>query len=472
MYRGRTEEIRELSGAWAGPESTITHLTGTSGIGKTSLVAEAGREHPLIHLHCPPLPAPSQLTALARGLAAAWGTGSKGSEELVSAASDWPGFFELVLVKALVVDEPLVLALDDAHRLTEARARIGAALAELLRKVEKSGRRIHVVLVGPGGGLPKLPAKSPFRVTRRLTLGPLSAREAAAFLPGSRPASRIRSYAVFGGTPARLKLLDPDASVGTNLRRLVLGPEARLTRAGLEIVEHAVQAPSRYVAILRALSFGEADWSHVHEGVSDLTESGQVAPYLARLVELGLVEVRRSLDSGPRSRSRRYRIRDPFHQFWFRFLLDSMESFSSGGGAALWSDRIKPQLDDHIASIFPEVCRQFMRVGAEERLGANARESGSLWGGGYELPVSGLLESGAAFYGKSTWADAPDKTTVADLDQEIRETRYGFGKERRLRVVFSAHEPSRELQRVAARRGNLILVGTEELLPGSGSDSH
>jgi AAA+ ATPase superfamily predicted ATPase len=475
MFRGRHQEIHALSGAWEGAESTIIHLSGPSGIGKTSLVSEAGRGHLLLHLHCLPLPAPTQLTAVERDFEAAWRTevgevapppeGTRGGSDGIRGA-DWAGFFDIVLARVRDVDRPVVLVLDDAHRLTEARARIGGPLSELTRKVEKAGHRVHIVLVGRGGGLPEPPEKSPLQIANRIILGPLSAGEAEPFLPGNRPASRIRSYAVFGGTPKRLKLLDPSVSAGTNLRRLVLRPEGRLAREGLEIIERSVQSPSRYVAILRSLAAGEADWSRVHDGVSDLTKSGQVAPYLARLVELGLVEVRRSLDSGPGSRNRRYRIRDPFHQFWFRFLLGHAETVSSGAGPALWSDQIKPALDDHIESVFPEICRQFMWEGAEESFGANARESGSLWGSDYDIPVSGLLTSGGAFHGTTTWSEVPDDRLVKALDREIRETRYGFGREQRLRVVFSRSAPSRDLERAAARRSNLVLIGSEELLPG------
>jgi hypothetical protein len=315
------------------------------------------------------------------------------------------------------------------------------------------------VLVGRGGGLPELPAKAGRSVDLHLALGPLSLREALPFLPGDDGESRIGAYAVFGGNPARLRLLDPEASLATNIRRLVLNPGARLVREGLDVLERAVQSPSRYVAILRSLALGATDWSRIHEGVSDLTKSGQVAPYLSRLAELGLVETRRSLDAGPRSRNRHYRIRDPFHQFWYRFVLGHVERLVTGTGTEHWAEEIRPELDAHIETVFPEVCRQFMVEGASERFGSDAREVGGLWGPDYDLPVSGLL----AFHGKCVWAGEARSGLVRELDREIRETRYGFGRERRLRVIFSRKAPGRELERAAAKRENLFLVGPEEI---------
>jgi hypothetical protein len=57
---------------------------------------------------------------------------------------------------------------------------------------------------------------------------------------------------------------------------------------------------------------------------------------------------------------------------------------------------------------------------------------------------------------------------VADelLTQEIRHTRYGFAKERRIRLIFSTDGFSPALVRRAARSDALHLLGLEELLGG------
>ncbi len=102
---------------------------------------------------------------------------------------------------------------------------------------------------------------------------------------------------------------------------------------------------------------------------------------------------------------------------------------------------------------------------AIETLGANAREDGSLWGAGYDLPVAGILTSGAAYYGTCHWETSGRTDTPLDaIDRQVRETRYGFGRERRLRLLFTGHHAPRRLQREVARRHDAELIDADALV--------
>ena len=178
----------------------------------------------------------------------------------------------------------------------------------------------------------------------------------------------------------------------------------------------------------------------------------------------GLRETRRSLDAAPRARARRYRLRDPFLAFWFRFVLPNRHRFADATADALYAEVVRPQLDRHVASVFPQVCRDFMANDAIEVLGANARECGSLWGGGYDIPVAGVLGTGAPFYGLPvTDEEGSGGSLLPGLDAGIRETRYGFGRERRLRLLFLTGEASPALLRESARRHDSTLVSLDAL---------
>jgi hypothetical protein len=298
-----------------------------------------------------------------------------------------------------------------------------------------------------------------------LTLPPLSFREAGAWLPGTSARDRLRAYSIFGGVPAVTGLVDPGAGLSSNVRRLVLDPAAPLQDAPLHLLERLFQTPTRYAAILSALAAGEGDWSVVRGGVPDLSTSGQAGPYLKRLQELGMVEARRSLDAPPLSRNRRYRILDPFTAFWFRFILPHRHRLAEGRGEEVWSQVIRPHLAAHVASIHPSVCRNFMTLDGAAHFGARARECGSLWGAGYDIPVAGVLGNGSPFYGIPSGGDGgEDAPFLPSLDAQIRETRYGFGRERRLRIIFTLGEVPASLQREAARRHDAVILGPDALL--------
>lgn len=458
-FVGRSRELGALRRAFDSPQASLVHVAGLPGVGKTRTVLQAAGDFRAVHHRAPPLPEPQQRAALARDLIAA--PGSPGHVAPSPDEVSWEQVFAL-LARPRPEEGPLVVVVDDAHRWDESRARFRTALAAALAGARREGRPIHVVLVAPEIPSQGVPDEPP---ALEVTLHPLPFRAASALLPGVSPQERLRAWAVLGGIPGHLVHVDRDASLGSNLRRLVLAPDGPLAEAPLTLLERAFQNPTRYVAILAALARGEGDWGAVHAGVSDLSASGQAAPYLKRLEEVGLLEARRSLDASPQARSRRYRVRDPFTAFWLRFVLPHRHRFAEGTADRLLTDVVRPELESHVAALFPQACRDFMVHDAMEVLGANARECGSLWGAGYDIPVAGTLITGAPFYGATVAAGAhAGSSALAGLDGQVGETRYGFGRERRLRLLFTQGKAPLALQREAARRHDAEVLRLEDLL--------
>lgn len=461
-FVGRTAELGRLRGALDQRQASIIRVTGVRGGGKSALVRKVLPAYDGFVHRAPPLPDLAQRAAVL-ALVSRTRADKGHPPHAPSPTPPWP---ELVSGLRDVVASgarPFALVLDDIHRLSEARSRYLDALVEVVDSARTDGRPLHVVLVGPEHAMPPeevLPAGSP----PVLRVGPLPFQSALPLLPGTRAHDLLRAYGVFGGIPRVLTSLDRDVALGTNLRRLLFSDNAPLADAGGEWLERDVQTPSRYYAILSALAMGEADWSTVHAGVPDLTRSGQVAPYLKRLGELGLITARRSLDATSTTRSRRYALSDPFLATWMRFVLRVRADPSREATGDMYSSLVRPALDDHISRVFPTICRQHMALDATESIGGTAREGGSLWGPEYDLPVAGILHFGSAYYGTCLWNPAErEAAPLAQLDREIRETRYGFGREHRLRLVFTGHEAPQWLQRRIARRHDAHLIDAAAL---------
>jgi len=454
-FRGRRRELGVLRSLLDRPDPVLVRVIGPAGVGKTALLRRALADYDCVHHTVPPLPETAQRAALSRDL---------GFEAGVE-PPHWEDLFQAFDEGRRGGGRPRILVLDDAQRLFDARSRVVEPLVRWLGDHAGHGEPLrHVVLSGRLRDEPDVDLEGDV-TAHTLELRPLTLRAARPYLPGGTDSDRIVSYAVFGGLPRRLRLLDPTASLGTNLRRLVLDRDGPLARAGIEGLESELQAPPRYAAILSALAPGEGDWATVHRSVPDVTRGGQVAPYLRTLERIGLVEVSRSLDARPGSRNRRYRIVDGFIAFWFRYILPRLGAIEVGSGPDLFGS-LRAALDEHTATVFPSICRQYLTHDAAERLPANARECGGLWGAGYDIPVSGLFTSGGAFYGMSSWSSEPTPELLDELDRQIRETRYGFGREQRMRILFGRGPFPLDLERRAARRHDAVLIGAEALVGG------
>jgi hypothetical protein len=274
----------------------------------------------------------------------------------------------------------------------------------------------------------------------------------------------VVAWSALGGMPSVVRRLDPSVGLGANVRHIVLDPDAPLLRAGTDMLRRLVQSPARYASILTALARGRREWGDIARAVPDFGSSGQLAPYLGRLDELRLIETRRSLDAREGSRSRRYHATDPFVSFWFRFVLPNLTELERGHAADVWTRRVRPFLDDHVRLQLGELARAYVARYAE-RLPGTAREVGALWGPGYDLDVAATLVGGAVCYGAWSWEHSPvGEQALGPIERALRESRYGFGRESRLEVVFHAGGVGEDLVRRAAREDQIRLVGLEELL--------
>lgn len=462
-FHGRSREIGRIRSACDTPEASLLRIGGMRGVGKSALVLKALRDFDHRIVRIPPLPDPFQRAALRRALAA---PESDEPVDIEGEAPSWEGLFTSAAAHARPGRPPFVLVLDDWHRLSESRARFERPLLASLRRAREEHRPFHVILVGQGtAGDGSAIEDDESLAAETMTVAPLPFRAAQPMLPRGAPRDVIRAYGVLGGIPRVLQAVDRDVTLETNIRRMTLEPEAPFSDIPAQWLERDLQTPSRYNAVLARLALGECDWGALHEAVPDLTSSGQLAPYVRRLEELGLVEVRRSLDAAPASRARRYQVSDPFLAFWYRFIrpLVYAPPFTRERAETVVRS-IRRGLDAHLEAVFPLICRQHMGHDAMETLGANARESGSLWTNEHEIPVAGILTSGAAFYGACFWkAPQRGEDPLGPLDKAARETRYGFGREHRLRILFTSTPPPRWLERAVMRGEQAMLLGPDQL---------
>lgn len=464
-FHGRSREIGRIRSACDTPEASLLRIGGMRGVGKSALVQKALRDFDYVIVLVPPLPDPFQRGVLRRALAEA---GPVDAADAVDEAPSWEELFTRAAAHARPGRPPFVLVLDDWHRLSESRARFERPLLTCLHRARGEHRPFHVILVGQGtaGDGSAIEDDESFADSETMTVTPLPLRAARPMLPRGPARDVIRAYGVLGGIPRVLQAVDRDVTLETNIRRMTLEPGAPFSDIPAQWLERDLQTPSRYNAILGRLALGECEWGALHEAVPDLTSSGQLAPYVRRLENLGLVDVRRSLDAAPASRARRYQIADPFLAFWYRFIHPL--AYSPRGSrerAEVVVRGIRRRLDVHMEAVLPLICRQHMGHDAMETLGANARELGSLWTNEHEIPVAGILTSGAAFYGTCFWrAPQRGEDPLGPLDRAARETRYGFGREHRLRILFTSTPPPRWLERAVMRGEQAMLLGPDQLV--------
>lgn len=199
------------------------------------------------------------------------------------------------------------------------------------------------------------------RPTATIALEPLDYFQAARFVPAWSAEDRIRAYAIAGGVPAYLELLDDQQPFRDELLRLAYRADGRLFIEAPSLLQTEFSEPRTYESILRSIAAGETQPSRIAQRAG-LSGANVVGPYLDRLIALGLVE-RRTLppEHGEvRPRTSQYVIADQYLRFYFALVDPYRSDIQLGNGAAvldhLWPDRF----DEHVIRTFEDVARQYL----------------------------------------------------------------------------------------------------------------
>jgi hypothetical protein len=471
----RPDEADRLREVVTGPYPSLTLITGPDDEGRASIAQHGLRGLDAVRYWAAPLPdgdhrslLVSRLGPWAEASAAPPSLRKAGSAEPLHPATDWPRIFEHLLARSAERDGPLRLVLEEFPRLVESRPKLVQELERFWAGARARGLPVHLVLAGePAPIFDRMLASEESWASWVGAVVParaLTYREVGALFPAHPPRERLLLWMVFGGLERHLRHCDPDSSVATNIRQGILAVGSPLLQEGFEQLQRSFQSVGRYASLLRSMAGGRRDWGDILSGTPELDTGAQMAPYLARLQQLGVVAGDASLDARPESRNRRYRIVDPFVWFWHRFVLPHLTDLLDAKATEVWRRRIRPRLDDYAAALLPLACREYLTHYAGERLPATAREVGGLWGPDYEVDPAGTLRTGAAVYGHAYWGRVrtPESADDALLDA-MRNTRYGFGREARLRLLFSTEGFSPGLLRRGARTDVLHLIGIESL---------
>lgn len=332
----------------------------------------------------------------------------------------WEQLFEQMA--RMVGDQPAILIFDEFPYAVESDpslpSHLQAAWDHLLQN-----RNLVLALSGSHIGMmvDLLQTDAPLygRFTAQLSLASLPFAAVADFFPNYDPAELVATYAVVGGVAGYLERFHPDLSLSANIRHHLFQRMGMFRSESMLLISDLVRETRNYEAALRAIAGGD----HTPADVARTTgiSSPNLAPYLKRLLELGLVE-RRVPATLPREKRQtttrsRYHLVDPYLRFYFRFIEPNLEMIELGRADLLWG-RIGEQFRAFVGmTVFEELCREWVQVTAPSNLSFLPETVGSHWATDSQVDVVAInWREKAILLGECKWgARAISRTIVREL---------------------------------------------------------
>jgi AAA+ ATPase superfamily predicted ATPase len=263
--------------------------------------------------------------------------------------------------------------------------------------------------------------------------------------------------------------VDTTQSLEQEVIALLMEPRAVLeNEVKFLLGSEQIRDPAPYNAILGAIATGETQFGRIQQQTG--VDKGTLSFYLRTLQELGWV--RRELPFGDTTDRRAlYQVADPFLAFWYRFVAPLASALAFSAPEKIYAERVAPYLADYMGRyVFEDICAQWMRRNAQEKLGLSIQQMGRYWSrdGQTELDLMAELDRGAFLFGECKWsANATMGMSVyASLKVKVQSLPEARWRQNPACVLFAVGGFAPELRTLAAQpEERLYLVEGTDLLP-------
>ena len=469
MFVGRKQELESLERAYAKNGFQMAVIYGRRRVGKTSLIDEFVRDKPVLYFTAQQKTTRQNLELFSAAVYEAFSMSAS-----LPAFASWSDAFSFVVdqARSWQSDKPLVFVFDEFPYAAEADPSLPSALQVAIDH-GLSQTNALLILCGSNEGFMEsevLGSKSPLygRRTMQLRLLPFDYLDAARMLPGVRPVDLVAYYATFGGTPYYLSQVDPSKSYAENVAELFFDRTGMLYEEPLMLLRQELREPAVYNSVLDAMGSGATSPSRIADlaGVN----ANSVTKYLTTLFDLGILDKAMPLGGGPSSKRARWRFKDPFFAYWYRFVSRYVGSIEEGAGQAVAAYATSGQAHlTYVGKQFETVCLQWVRrESAVGELPFVALEFGQWWGTDPQAREEADIDVVAVnpierelLVGECKWRNEFDESSALETLRGRSELLRGYA--RKYYLLFSKTGFSKGMKERAGKDADLRLVTVEDL---------
>jgi len=289
-----------------------------------------------------------------------------------------------------VKDERLVIVFDEYPYLIELNRGIGSVFQKLWDELLQH-TKILLILCGSSIEMMEtevLDYKSPLygRRTGELNLGSFGIRELKEMFPNLNNQSLIEVLAVFGGTPFYLAQIDQNISLLQNVQNKILKKNEVLYNEPLYLLKEEFREPKVYATILKYMSLGYNTHGKLQNAME--IDKGNLSAYLQNMENTRIIEY--VLPFGQRKRGLYY-IKDPFFNFWFRFVYPDLSDLELGLTEEV-AAKIDKNINMYLGQMFELLAFDMVRK-KELMIGMQFQELKKWWYKNEEIDMLALNEN-------------------------------------------------------------------------------
>jgi hypothetical protein len=243
----------------------------------------------------------------------------------------------------------------------------------------------------------------------------------------------------------------------------MMSPNGILYEEPKYLLQSETNETRRYASVIEAVAGGATKLSEIISKAG-MQGGDHVSPYLERLIRMRILERTKSFGAPPKARENRYFVADPLFRFHSRYVIPNSSAISRNFGKEVFNRFVRPDLPQFMGLAFEDICREHVRLFAQERMGAPAHEIGKIWSGTYDIDVAGKLLDGSWVIGECKWDGSGTGESILRKLSEVAEDATNHAPASTHFVMFSRSGFTPGLVARAKTDASIVLYEPDELI--------
>ena len=269
-------------------------------------------------------------------------------------------------------------------------------------------------------------------------------------------------YAVTGGVPKYIESFADVGDIYEGISENILNPSGYLYDEPQFLLQQEVSEVGSYFSIIKAIAAGNSKLS----AIATLLEvkSTSLTKYLKTLIDLDILEreVPVTEDNPEKSKKGLYKIKDNYLRFWFAFVYPNLSFIESGNSRIVMNKIRKGFISSHVAFVYEDICREKMwDLSSQDTWPFYFSKIGRYWDSKTEIDVVALDPDGKnMILGECKyWKDPVGINILRELEEKSKAISWNKAVRKTWYVLFSSSGFTQELETLAKKREDVLLVG-------------
>ena len=270
----------------------------------------------------------------------------------------------------------------------------------------------------------------------------------------------IERYAVTGGVPRYIELLDANNNLFEEINSLMLSGRGLLYEEPEFLLRLEVTEIGSYFAIIKSIAAGNHKPGKICADIG--IKQTSLPKYMKTLIDMDILERETPVtEKNPeKSKMSVYQIKDNFLRFWFRFIYPDRGRLELGQSDYVLNKIKNNFIDNHVAHIYEYICRsELWRLALADELKFNT--IGRWWNNKEEIDIVAYDSNGSdIIFSECKYRSQPmDIDVLHDLLRKKDLVPWKNDIRREKFVLFSISGFSKQLRECSMTRGDLLLIG-------------